>query len=97
MIRSLIAAVTVSVAVSGASVAAASPAASPEPPARPVWARTACVTEDSVNCYWNAEQMGNGNGQSFYVRLFPGRAQMICVMYVNKRYAASHDYCTTTR
>ena len=26
-----------------------------------------CATEDSDNCYWNAETMGNGKGQSFIV------------------------------
>lgn len=25
----------------------------------------ACVTEDSRNCYWDAEQHGNGRGASF--------------------------------
>lgn len=24
-----------------------------------------CQTEDSSNCYWNAQTMGNGNGRSF--------------------------------
>lgn len=24
-----------------------------------------CQTEDSSNCYWNAQTMGNGNGSSF--------------------------------
>jgi len=26
-----------------------------------------CVTEDSDNCYWDAELRGNGKGWSFYV------------------------------
>lgn len=26
---------------------------------------TACPTEDSVNCYWVAENQGNGEGESF--------------------------------
>jgi hypothetical protein len=25
----------------------------------------ACVTEDSTNCYWNADVQGNGIGQSY--------------------------------
>lgn len=25
----------------------------------------ACQTEDSVNCYWRADTMGNGEGRSF--------------------------------
>lgn len=24
-----------------------------------------CATEDSVNCYWDAQQRGNGEGRSF--------------------------------
>ena len=24
-----------------------------------------CPTEDSANCYWNAQERGNGTGQSF--------------------------------
>lgn len=28
----------------------------------------ACATEDSDNCIWNAETMGNGKGRSFIVR-----------------------------
>jgi hypothetical protein len=27
----------------------------------------ACQTEDSDNCYWDAQTMGNGQGHSFYV------------------------------
>lgn len=27
---------------------------------------TPCQYEDSTNCYWNAQTMGNGQGQSFY-------------------------------
>lgn len=27
----------------------------------------ACATEDSDNCYWDAQTMGNGQGRSFYV------------------------------
>lgn len=26
---------------------------------------TPCEAEDAVTCYWNAEQQGNGEGQSF--------------------------------
>lgn len=26
----------------------------------------ACPTEDSANCVWNAQTMGNGRGNSFY-------------------------------
>lgn len=27
----------------------------------------ACATEDSDNCYWDAEEQGNGQGRSFSV------------------------------
>lgn len=27
----------------------------------------ACATEDSDNCYWDAEEQGNGQGRSFTV------------------------------
>lgn len=27
----------------------------------------ACITEDSDNCYWDAQTMGNGKGRSFTV------------------------------
>lgn len=36
------------------------PAPAPLPDALP-----ACATEDSTNCYWDAETMGNGEGLSF--------------------------------
>ena len=26
---------------------------------------TNCVAEDSTNCYWDAETLGNGHGDSF--------------------------------
>lgn len=26
-----------------------------------------CATEDSTDCYWDADTMGNGEGASFYV------------------------------
>lgn len=59
------------------------------------WLTQPCPTEDSVNCYWNAAEQGNGTGRSFYVRQFPGSAHMVCVMYVDRGYARSHDYCTS--
>lgn len=31
-----------------------------------VWALTpSCATEDSTNCYWDANTQGNGQGRSF--------------------------------
>ena len=29
-----------------------------------------CATEDSLNCYWDAETMGNGIGNSYVVDAF---------------------------
>lgn len=56
-----------------------------------------CATEDAVNCAWNASERGNGRGHSFVVRAFPGRRHLVCVMYDERRYAATHDYCEVTR
>lgn len=55
--------------------------------------RKPCNTEDSVNCYWYAPGRGNGKGHSYVVREFPGHKHLVCVMYVNRRYAKHHDYC----
>ena len=33
----------------------------------PERAMPACATEDSDNCFWDAETMGNGEGRSFIV------------------------------
>lgn len=52
-----------------------------------------CEQEDSVNCSWNAQQVGNHHGHSFIVREFPGRQHLVCVMYQKRKYARHHDYC----
>lgn len=64
-----------------------------EPPA-PSWTQKPCKSEDSVNCFWDARRAGNKVGKSYIVRKFPGRNGTICVMYVNKKYAKKHDYCS---
>jgi len=66
------------------------------PPTLPYWERTghACPQEDSVNCYWNAAEQGNGTGWSYYVRLVPGKARMVCVFYSTH---PGYDYCESTR
>lgn len=61
---------------------------------KPSWTARPCVTEDSVNCYWDASIRGNGSGHSFIVRAVPGRAHIVCVFYVERTYARSHDYCS---
>lgn len=35
-----------------------------------------CATEDSVNCYWNADEQGNGQGRSF-ITLAIGDAEFV--------------------
>lgn len=80
-------------ALSAGSVATAGAAATPTKSARPVWMQTPCEYEDSVNCFWDAGQMGNGRGHSFVVRQVPGSARMVCVFYVQTGYARTHDYC----
>jgi len=57
---------------------------------RPTWAEKPCKFEDSSNCYWDAKTRGNGKGHSFYTREIN---DLTCVMYVNKRYAKTHDAC----
>ena len=65
--------------------------------AMPKWMHRPCPEEDSVNCFWDAGSRGNGVGHSFYVRQFPGKAKMVCVMYVKPRDARRWDYCEATR
>lgn len=74
------------VLVASATVAVAAPAR----PDLPAWQTHPCKSEDSVNCYWNAHTMGNGQGLSYYVRELPGRRRMVCVFYVAR---PRLDYC----
>ncbi len=80
-----------------AGVATAQPTSEPTPVPLPASVNRPCPTEDSFNCYWNAKEQGDGHGHSFVVRLVPGRSKMVCVFYVERRYAKSHDYCEATR
>lgn len=66
-------------------------------PAMPAWSLKPCASEDSVNCRWDADTAGNGKGHSFIVREFPGKAHMVCVMYVKRADARRWDYCEATR
>lgn len=63
-------------------------------PQLPSWTQKPCQMEDSVNCFWNAGDMGNGGGHSFIVRKVPGSKGMICVFYAEKKFARTHDYCS---
>lgn len=66
-------------------------------PPLPVWMRTPCANDgDSVNCFWNATEQGNGTGHSFYVRRFPGKVGHTCVMYTERSYQR-FDYCMNQR
>lgn len=60
----------------------------------PVWVTRPCPTDDSVNCAWDAQRQGRHGGHSFIVRQVPGSAGMVCVFYVDRRYAKHHDYCS---
>ena len=61
------------------------------PPPRARWMKVPCVYEDSVNCQWNAQQVGNRHGHSFYVVRRPlenvhgvSIGHVICVYYVKQ-------------
>lgn len=93
MIRKLAAVAVTATLLIGGSAASAS---APEPPARAKWMSRPCVYEDGINCFWNADSMGNGMGHSFYVRKIPGR-RLTCAFYVERHYAKTHDYCVKSR
>lgn len=78
-----LAAVTMAVALLSAGAAAA------EAPS-PRWLTTPCQLEDSVNCFWDAGESGNGSGHSFFaVRV----RDEVCVLYGEDRYARRHNHC----
>lgn len=96
---------TLAAAVLGAGVVLASSFAgysastdAPTPvPSQKLWEqKTPCAYEDSVNCYWNAGEMGNGHGHSFVVRWMPGPKgeRLVCVLYNERKFARHHDYCS---
>lgn len=63
-------------------------------PSLPKWMTRPCAEEDSVNCYWDAQTMGNGKGHSFYVRKLPGDITgLACIFYVKPRDARRWDHC----
>jgi hypothetical protein len=83
-------------AIVALGVSAPTAAEAHKSPHIPGWANKPCKSEDSVNCYWDAHTMGNGQGHSYIVRQFPGYVKLVCVMYVKK--ADRHmDYCERTR
>jgi hypothetical protein len=65
-------------------------------PALPWWMTRPCPTEDSLNCFWNAQEQGNGHGKSFYIRKMPHtgkRHPLVCIFYVNRVEAHISDQC----
>jgi hypothetical protein len=69
-------------------------ASTPRPHSRPTWfEKVPCKSEDSVNCFWNANSRGNHRGHSFIVREMPGSKHMVCVMYLKKA-DRRWDYCS---
>lgn len=69
---------------------ALSPVATAQAPDAPRWQTRPCKYEDSVNCYWDAQARGNGEGHSFYsVRV----GKKVCHLYWQKKYAKRHNYC----
>lgn len=49
-----------------------------------------CASEDSVGCWWNASESGNGVGHSFVAVQRHGG---YCIAYLAPKYAATHNYC----
>ena len=62
------------------------------PPPRPGWMKVPCAEEDSVNCYWNANEQGNGHGASFFARKLPHQNR-VCIFYVKPNRAHMSDQC----
>lgn len=62
--------------------------ASPAPEVIP--ASTACQYEDSNNCYWNAQEMGNGLGHSFTTAWLGDRE---CTIYWDRAFNMHKGRC----
>lgn len=54
----------------------------------PAYMTTPCAWEDSVDCYWDASEQGNGKGHSFYSICADNH---LVVLYWQKRYAKKHN------
>lgn len=111
MMRRIVATAAVTLALVSAvspagatSLPSASPdvlsASTPKPPARAAWMVRPCAQEDSVDCAWNAAELGNGVGHSFYaVRRALLNAsghrvgRVICLFYVKPADARRWDGC----
>lgn len=59
-----------------------------------------CRTEDSVNCYWDAQARGNHRGHSFYVITqwldedHARGSKQVCVFFWDRTFARAHDNCS---
>jgi len=60
----------------------------------PIWVTRPCKSEGDVNCRWNAQTQGNGQGHTYIVREVPGSTHMVCVFYAERKFARTHDYCS---
>ena len=68
-------------------------AAAAEAPS-PWWLSRPCPNEDSVNCYWDAETAGDGEGHSFFAVRVRGE---VCMLHVERAYARRHNQCLPLR
>lgn len=65
-------------------------AEAPTPPHTDAYMTTPCKTEDSVNCYWDAKEQGNGQGHSYWsIRVNDHR---VAIVYWNERYNLKHGH-----
>lgn len=97
LLRSLALIITGMVFAIGLTIAGnASAGTHPAPVGHHTWEqRHPCKQEDGVNCFWNADSMGNHHGHSFFTRWMPGPKghRITCVIYT--RHADAHwDYCS---
>lgn len=90
----LIAAAAVYACMVAVALVVPSEARTPVQPARPYWVDRACPAEDSVNCFWDAEQRGTGGGHSFVIRQVPDSNGLVCRFFTEVEYAKTHDTCS---
>lgn len=66
-------------------------------------ASTPCPMEDSINCYWDAGNAGNGKGHSFYSIRVGGlnshgvRVVRDCIIYWDRAYNRTYGQCYRVR
>lgn len=62
-----------------------------EPTQYAQWMKRPCPYEDSANCFWDAGNMGDGQGHSFFAHKYDDGD--LCVAYTQHAYARTHDWC----